>query len=463
MARQTLKLSAMRSRDDFRPTMCTVRAPWLIQVIITKAKSSERNKYADLNGYYGERNTKVGESFALWRNRASPDRDMLCRAPWNSIMTMPVYVMHRLWFVLGIALFVLLVGNSDALNYSKPSRSSSEIWKDMMTMDREVHERLEQLHAVIDALQNKVVDTREGRGESNRASVGTIEARYERLSAVLGKISLQNAKLHGENKALRQSNSALTNKISALEAQLRQMAEKGIDIGVETWLQQTALELKNFLEINGLEHFSSPRFSPAVAGLVSNGVILLPVAMSSLFLLNYSKQLSVLRVLMATNLFEVGVGISVIVSSVLLLGDPLEGMRHISEANFIFVQIVLVSVFWVAMVLLIVSVSRMWQSRALKYCVAEIVLKCVNASIYTWHVWVPAMEQDSIPIRLPPVYYVVFVVCSFACMALTVRASRSCAFNKSYLQEEFHHEKNIKPFKWKLEQDSRCIPFHRRD
>lgn len=332
-----------------------------------------------------------------------------------------------------------------------------------MITDKEVHERLEQLHAVIDALQNKVLDERKGREQSNRASFDIIKARYERLSTILSKMSGQNAKLQGENKVLKQSNGALVNKISALEARLHQMAEKETDTGVEAWLRQTALELRRFLEVNGFEHFSSPKLSPIVAGLVSNGVILLPVAMSSMFLLTYGKHLTVLRVLMATNLFEVGVAMAIIVSSVLLLGDPLEGMRHISEANFLFVQKVLVSVFWISIVLLVVSISQTWQSRAWRYFAGEIMLKCASALIYVWHVWVPAMERNNTPINLPLMYYAMFVMCPFGCMALTAWGNRSWMFSKSNVQGAFHPEKNWTWSIRKLEQDSRCLPFHHTD
>lgn len=366
-------------------------------------------------------------------------------------------------FIWVVVLCIVLVRNSEALNYSKTSGLSPAPWKNMVITDKEVHERLEQLHAVIDALQNKVLDERKGREQSNRASVDILKARYERLSTVLSKMSGQNAKLQGENKVLKQSNGALVDKISALEARLHQIAKKETDTGVEAWLLQTALELRRFLEVNGLEHFSSPKLSPIVAGLVSNGVILLPVTMSSLFLLTYGKHLTVLRVLMATNLFEVGVAIAIIISSVLLLGDPLEGMRHISEANFVFVQIVLVSVFWIAILLLIVSISQTWQSRAWRYCVGEIVLKCVSALIYMWQVWVPTMKRNNTPIKLPLVYYAMFVMCSFGCMALTAWANRSWMFCKSQLQGDFHPEKNWTWSIRKLEQDSRSLPFHHTD
>lgn len=333
----------------------------------------------------------------------------------------------------------------------------------MAATEKEVHQRLDQLHAVIDALQEKVLDAREGRKQNDNDSLSIIRSRYERLSVVLSKISGQNVKLHGENNALKQSNNLLVKKISALESRLHQMAEKEANTGIEAWLRQTSLELRNFLEVNGLEHFSSPRFSPVVAGLVSNGVLLLPVAMSSLFLLNYAKQLTVLRMLMATNLFEVGVGVAMIVSSVLLLGDPLEGMRHISEANFVFIQIVLASVFWIAMGLLVVSASQTWRSRAWRYCACEILLKCIIAMIYTWQVWIPAMNQGDTPIRLAPPYYMMFITCSFACLVLTARASQSWMFCKPRSREGFHNKKNFTVSVEHLERNSEYLPFRHTD
>lgn len=354
-----------------------------------------------------------------------------------------------------IFLTIFLIRATGSMAAKQPIlKAKTTSFTDVKLTAKEVHDKLSQLHSVIDGLKAKVKLIGEGTSEDGaRQRAGRIQEKFEKLTQVITKLSTQNLKLYGENKALRMSNEALVDKISALELRLKRKAEKETNVGVESWLRQTATELKSFLEENGMEHFTSPRFSPIVAGIVSNGVVLLPLAMASLFLLHFVKQLTVLRLVMAFNLFDVGMAIATIFSTLLLLGDPLEGLRHISEVNFVFIQILLAAIFWLTMVFLGVAMVQNWRNRAWKVCLVEMGLKVTIAVEYTRKVWVPVMDRDDVSIALPGLFYAFHSVAMLTCVGLTAWANR-CAVSA-------HHRQTFRADDRESDQ-LMVIPFHER-
>lgn len=342
---------------------------------------------------------------------------------------------HASTNMLGVLVFVGVIVTAGMEMKQKPKSTTiaSTSLGEVKSMANEVHQKLGQLHSVIDSLQSKVrsVGLEQGR-DMTQDNAGRMRKRFEKLSQLITKLSAQNMRLYGENKVLRQSNGALVDKIAALEKRLNRQAENEVNNGVESWLRQTARELKAFLEENGLEHFSSPRFSPVVAGLVSNGVILLPLCMTSLFLLHYVKQLTVLRMLMALNLFDLGISIAIILSSVLLLGDPLEGLRHISEVNFVFIQIVGATAFWLAIAFLTIAMVQNYRTRTWKICLVELALKIIVSIEYARKVWFPVMDRDDVPIALPGLYYAIYSIVALGCVVLTAWGDRYATNNRRH-------------------------------
>lgn len=309
---------------------------------------------------------------------------------------------------------------------TKPLKPPRKV--DLEATDKDVHSKLEQLHKVIDSLQATVAGLKGGYDQHAKENAEKMKKKFERLTAVVSKLGQEKIQLFVENKRLRQDKGALVDKISALEAQLRRKAEAAKNSGAEAWLRKTAQDLKIFLEENGLEHYASPQFSPLVAGLVSNGVVLLPLMATCFFLLRYVKQLTVLRIVMAFNLFDLAFIVAMTGSCALLLGDVFEGLRHISEVNFMFIQLVLAAVFWITCAFLVAAVYQNRKNKAWKYAAAELVLKGLIAVDYSHRVWSPVLSREDASIALPPIHYVVYLCASFAAIKLTLNAN-TCALS----------------------------------
>lgn len=294
---------------------------------------------------------------------------------------------------------------------------------EMKRTDKDVTDKLNQLHKVIDALHLTVKNMSEGHNKSAQESAKKMKTKFGKLSTVISKLTKHNNQLYGDNKRLRQEKNVLVDKISNLEIELQRRAEAIGHTGAEAWLKDTASELKTFLEESGLEHFASPRFSPLVAGIVSNGVVIIPLGMTSLFLLRYVKQLTVLRIVMALNLFDLGFAIAIIASSALLLGDPFEGMRHISEVNFVFIQLILGGVFWLTFGFLVAAIFKNRNNKGWKYALGELGVRTFIAVDYGRRVWIPVMERDDLPIALPALFYILYLGASIVAVHLTSMAS----------------------------------------
>ncbi|CAN8067682.1 unnamed protein product [Agarophyton chilense] len=289
--------------------------------------------------------------------------------------------------------------------------------------DSDVNTKLNQLHKTIEALQETMKHRNDGYDFHAQQNADQMKIRFEKLSAVITRLTQQNSKLYIENRSLRQEKTALVNKISRLESELDKLAIETQNAGMQAWMKRTASDLRSFLEESGLEHFASPRFSPIIAGLVSNGVVLVPLTMATFFLLHFSKQLTVLRIVMALNLFDLGFAAAIIASSLLLLGDPFEGMRHISEVNFVFIQMVLSGVFWLTIGFLVAAIVQNRSNRAWKYSTVELLLRSAVAYDYSHRVWTPVMERDDIPIALPVLSYVTYLCAAVTNVYFTSQAA----------------------------------------
>lgn len=297
---------------------------------------------------------------------------------------------------------------------------------DLKSTDKDVNEKLEQLHKVIDSLQETVKGLNAGYDQHAKDNALKMQKKFEKLSKVIAKLGQQKNELYAENKRLRQDKTALVDKISSLEEVLQQQAEQLKNSGAEAWLRKTAIDLKTFLEQSGLEHFASPKFSPLIAGIVANGVVIVPLAITTLFLLRFVKQLTVLKIVMALNLFDLGFVIAMIGSSALLLGDSFEGLRHISEVNFVFIQIVLAIVFWMTCGFLIGGIVQNRKSKAWKYLLLELALRVFVAVDYSQRVWTPVMDREDVSIALPGLNYFLYLFASVIAVKLTGMAN-GCA------------------------------------
>lgn len=304
-----------------------------------------------------------------------------------------------------------------------PETPRSVTKKDLISTDKEVTDKLNQLHTVIDALQKTVKGLNEGYDQHAREDSEKMQQKFDKLTNVISKLGKENKRLYNENKQLKQGKTALVDKISTLETELQKRAEGAKNAGAEAWLRHTAQDLKEFLVESGLEHFASPQFSPLIAGIVSNGVVIMPLAITSLFMLRYVKHLTVLRVVMALNLFDLGFVVAMIASCALLLGDSFEGLKHISEVNFMFIQLVVATVFWFTCAFLVAAIVQNRKCKAWKYALLELVLRVGVAADYATRVWSPVMNREDVTIALPAVIYFLYFCSSVASLKLTAAAN----------------------------------------
>lgn len=324
-----------------------------------------------------------------------------------------------------VSKFVVIAGVILSAVASLPEERITK--KDLMSTDKDVTEKLNQLHKVIDALQKTVQGLNDGYDQHTRQNAEKVQQKFNKLTNVISRLGKENSKLYTENKRLRQEKTSLVDKISSLEVELKKRAEESKNVGAQVWLRNTANELKEYLEESGLEHFASPKFSPLIAGIVSNGVIIVPLSIIGLFLLKNAKHLSTLRVVMALNLFDVGFVVSMIVSCMLLVGDAFEGLRHISEVNFMFIQLVLAVIFWVTCGFLVGAIVQNRNSIAWRYVCMELVIRGLVGIDYAMRVWLPVMDREDLPIALRPLSYLLYLFASVLSLHLTGKA---CSYSR---------------------------------
>jgi hypothetical protein len=126
-----------------------------------------------------------------------------------------------------------------------------------------------------------------------------------------------------------------------------------------------------------------------MAGIVTYAIAFIPLAMATAFLLKSAKTLTLLHVLMACNLFEIGyVSVSIISMLVLLTADPWHALWHISESVFVFLNVFLAILFWPSLMVAIVELLRTANSGVRRNLLPEIILRGFVAVQYGSNVWV---------------------------------------------------------------------------
>lgn len=321
------------------------------------------------------------------------------------------------------AAFVVAIAILPTVFAALPEKPISLTKKDLISTDKDVTDKLNQLHKVINALQKTVKGLNEGYDQHARKNAEKMQQKFDKLTNVISKLGKENKRLYDDNKQLKHGKATLVDKISSLETELQKRAEEAKSASAEVWLRHTAQDLKNFLVESGLEHFASPQFSPLIAGIVSNGVVIMPLAITSLFMLRYAKHLTVLRVVMALNLFDLGFVVAMVASCALLLGDSFEGLKHISEVNFMFIQLVLAAVFWLTCAFLVAAIVQNRKCKAWKYALLELVIRISVAADYATRVWSPVMDREDITIAVPAVVYFFYFCGSVASLKLTAAAN----------------------------------------
>lgn len=331
---------------------------------------------------------------------------------------------RALWILWALLCAVALVQSAAVTSSRNDRKVPSQ--HEMKQTDETVTKRLAQMQKVIDALQDALKGVNDGYDRHTKSRAEAMKAKFDKLSVVIAKLGREKKELIGQNHALKKENTALIDKIEQFEVKLKEAAKVAENSGSQAWLRNTAADLKAFLENSGLTNYASPHFSPIVAGVVSYGVMILPLVMITLYLVHNAKHLSVLRVLMGLNLFDLGFATATIVSIALLLGDPFEGMRHISDINFVFIQLVLAAVFWLSVTFMGAAIYHNKSSSVRRYLAAELVLRSVVAADYAHRVWIPVIERVDQPIGMPGYSYFLFFCAAIAGVRLTSGAM-TCA------------------------------------
>lgn len=324
--------------------------------------------------------------------------------------------------------------------------------KHMKMTVREVHDKLHQLHKAIDHLQSRVRSMDPNNHESK--STTTSSAR-DRLGKVIADLSAQNLRLSSENRKLKTVNTQLVDKLHTIENKIKTLTSshssssssssstsnkpnakndnhiaqgKKIKSGllaVESWVREAVEDMKAMLSENGIEHYLSPKFSPLVAGVVCNNMLMLPLAITLYILFRRVHILTFRCILALSNAFDTGVALALIINALLLLDDPLQGLRHISQLNFVFVQYVLSAAFWIHIIGLSVAVVKSADTpKVWKLYAAQIALKAAVGLRYHATVWVPVVDNDEDAAISPGFWsYLLFVVVCAVNIAVTARAS----------------------------------------
>lgn len=327
-------------------------------------------------------------------------------------------------FILFLLCFLFLIlpftygASNDRKERSGPSKA------ELRRTDKAVAKKVKQLLSVIESMQSELQAVNDGNDRQLDEILTETKQKYEKFSVTISKLGKQNSDLYKENKKLRQEKNMLVDKISVLEEHLIRQARATQNAGAEAWFRKTAEDLKTFLHDSGLEHFASPKFSPIVAGIVANGVVTVPLALTSIYLIRYMKHLSILRILFGFNLFDTGLACTIILSSLLLLGDPLEGMRHISEVNFIFIQLVVATVFWFSLILMMGGIVQHRTGKAWRYIGLQLGIKTGLAFDYGKRIWAPTMERNDVPLGMNVIAYVCYFLVTIMNVYLTGVATR---------------------------------------
>jgi hypothetical protein len=182
---------------------------------------------------------------------------------------------------------------------------------EIASMDRDLAKKLSKMKELISGIH-------QGVDKSSKLRATSMKHKFNKLSAVIATLAGQKDALFQENVKLRREMRATVERLVRVESELKREARRADDNDLKRWFDVKAGEIAEFLHSSGLQNYEDPQFSPLVAGLVTYGLVLLPLLMASGYVTRHIKSLSLLHALMAINLFEVGYTGTTIVSMPLL-------------------------------------------------------------------------------------------------------------------------------------------------
>lgn len=281
----------------------------------------------------------------------------------------------------------------------------------------------EELATKLRKMKELIYGIHSGVDKSSRLRATSMKHKFNKLSSVIAALAEQKDSLFRENVKLRREMKSTVERLQRVETQLKLEAKRADDNDVKRWFEAKSVEIADFLHSNGLQNYADPKFSPVVAGLVTYSLVLLPLMAASGYVTRHIKALSLLHALKAINIFEVGyVGISLLSMPLLLTMDPFHALRHISDINFIFLQIVLACLFWASTCILVAESIRSRAPGVRRNLIIELILRLGLALDYGRRVWAPVVERADEAVIVKPEHYVGYAVATLLAHRLTSNA-----------------------------------------
>lgn len=295
---------------------------------------------------------------------------------------------------------------------------------ELIHTDQDLVKKLTQMEKAFQSLQNQLKGIHGLHDKTSKLRTIAIDEKFSKLETVISTQKQQKDQLYAQNKQLKKENKEMASKLRELEKQLEFLAKKASNPDVAAWMRGKALELADLFKGSSLGFYSKETVGPIAAGIVSYGVILLPCSLIAVYLLKNIKSMNLFRVLTALNLFDVGFTLGTILSIAVVWGDPIQAMHSISEANFIFLQLVLAVGFWLSIFVMLVQIYRVDRTSVRRVLSLEFVLRFLVAFDYGRRVWVPAVERAGSTIQLPGLLYFAYLAAAIVVINLTSKAQR---------------------------------------
>lgn len=300
----------------------------------------------------------------------------------------------------------------------------------------------EEIHATDADLTKKLKKMKEliygihsGVDKSSRLRATSMKQKFNKLSAVIAALAEQKDALYRENVKMRKEMKSTVERLQRVEMQLKIEAKRADDNDVKRWFEAKSSEISEYLHSNGLQHYADPKFSPIVAGLVIYGLVLFPLMTASGYVMRHVKSLSLVHALKAISIFEVGyVAISLLSMPLLMTLDPFHAMRHISEINFVFLQIVLACFFWTSACILSAETMRTQAPGVRKNLILQLIVRIGLAYDYGQRVWAPVIERSDDALFVSPARYAGYTFAVLVTYRLTSSAVWWTAAARSTLQ-----------------------------
>lgn len=288
----------------------------------------------------------------------------------------------------------------------------------------------EEIHATDVDLTKKLKKMKEliygihsGVDKSSRLRATSMKQKFNKLSAVIAALAEQKDALYRENVKMRKEMKSTVERLQRVEMQLKIEAKRADDNDVKRWFEAKSSEISEYLHSNGLQNYADPKFSPIVAGLVIYGLVLFPLMAASGYIMRHIKSLSLVHALKAISIFEVGyVAISLLSMLLLVTLDPFHAMRHISEINFVFLQILLACFFWTSACILSIETMRTRAPGVRTKLIFQLIVRLGLAYDYGQRVWAPVVERSDDALFVSPARYAGYTLAVFLTYRLTSSA-----------------------------------------